>query len=83
LLLTAPTLPSGLTLLGETSKVVPVSKMRIVSIRAAAGSGVVELGLVGKVGEEVEMSYLKKGGEEVLSKKVEIGEAGTATLKLE
>ena len=45
-------LGSGFTLLGETSKAVPVSMMRIASIRTAAGSAAVELGLAEKAGEQ-------------------------------
>lgn len=82
LLLTAPSLPNGFTLLGETSKVVGVSKMRIASIRAEAGSTTVQLGLLGKPGEEVEMSYTKKASMEVASAKVVIGADGSATLNL-
>jgi hypothetical protein len=82
LLLTAPSLPNGFTLLGETSKVVGVSTMRVASIRAEPGSTAVELRLLGKPGEKVEMSYTKKASMEVTSASVIIGSGGTATLNL-
>lgn len=83
LLNTAPLLPNGFTLLGETSKVVGVSNMRIASIRAEVDSTAVELSLLGKPDEEIEMSYTKKGSMEVTSAKVTIGPGGTATLNLQ
>jgi hypothetical protein len=70
-------------MLSETSKVVPVAMVRIASIRAAAGSAAMELGLAAKAAEHVDMSYLGRGGEAVLSKTAAMGAVGTVTLALE
>jgi hypothetical protein len=57
---TVPTLDNGMVLVGELSKQVPVSRQRIATISAAAGSKTIELGVLGAPGETVEMSYLEK-----------------------
>ena len=76
---------NGWVLLGEPSKVVPVSAQRFDSVVAAAATGGLELRLRGSSGEAVELLFGEAGGgesERLVSKVVTVPASGTTTVSI-
>lgn len=76
----AERMPGGWTLLGEISKIVPVSAQRITKIVAGEGSATITVS--GVSGEKVTMAYLQFASTTVNSLTCVIGTSGSATMEL-
>jgi len=76
----APVLSNGFVLLGETSKVVPVSANRITTVTVMTGS--VDVEVVASNGEVVELLFVSPSSSNLASKSVTITASGTATISL-
>ena len=80
---TAPILPNSFVVLGEVTKIVPVSKQRVADLSAPEGSKQVQMQLIGASGETVEMTYLQPGKSEPRRASCTMSPAGTCSVTLQ
>ena len=66
LFVAAPVLSNGWAVLGETTKIVPVSSQRISSISANSDGAAVVVELIGANGENVQMGFMSADGKVVV-----------------